>query len=100
MFKVITCFNVPQFDCSVVRAGDDKLVVELQAGDGRLVLVGAGQRLQTAARQDVPDLDSRVGVTRHQDVVLSMTVYSHAHRNKMNRLIIQSNTLPSVPCRR
>lgn len=33
--------QVPQLDGAVVRTGDDEVLVELEAGDGALVLVGA-----------------------------------------------------------
>ena len=36
-----TCLDVPQFDGSVVGAGDDKLLVKVEAGHGALVLVRA-----------------------------------------------------------
>ena len=30
---VFTCPDVPEFDSSIITAGDDKLVVELETGD-------------------------------------------------------------------
>lgn len=39
--------QVPQLHRAVVRAGDDKVLVELQAGHGALVLVGTCGRAET-----------------------------------------------------
>lgn len=36
----LACLQVPQFDRAIVRAGDDKVLVELEARHGALVLVG------------------------------------------------------------
>lgn len=36
----LACLQVPQFNCAIVRAGDDKVLVELEAGHSALVLVG------------------------------------------------------------
>ena len=60
----LTCFNVPEFDGSVVAACDDELVVELKTGHSGLMLVWTGESLQTLAGQDVPDLDCGVSITR------------------------------------
>lgn len=35
----LACLQVPQFDRAIVRAGDDKVLVELEARHGALVLV-------------------------------------------------------------
>ena len=59
-----TCFNVPEFDGSVVAACDDELVVELETGHSGLMFVWTGESLETLARQDVPDLDCGVSITR------------------------------------
>lgn len=39
-------FQVPQLHGAIVRAGDDKVLVELEAGDGALVLVGPWKKQQ------------------------------------------------------
>ena len=60
----LTCSDVPELDGSIVTAGDDKLVVELETSDGGLMLVRAGECLETLAGQDVPNLDSGVSIAR------------------------------------
>ena len=64
MLQQPTCLNVPEFDSPVVAACDDELVVELETSDGGLMLVRAGECLETLAGQDVPNLDSGVSIAR------------------------------------
>ena len=59
---MLTSSDVPELDCPVIAAGDDKLVVELETSDGGLVLVGTRESLETLAGQDVPDLYSGVSI--------------------------------------
>ena len=60
--NILTCSDVPELDGSIVTAGDDKLVVELETSDGGLVLVGTRESLETLTGQDVPDLYSGVSI--------------------------------------
>ena len=37
----LSSLQVPEFDCAIITASDDKVISELEAGDGTEVLVGA-----------------------------------------------------------
>ena len=50
--------QVPELDGAIIAAGDDKVICELEAGDGTEVLVGTLQGMQTLARGDVPHLEA------------------------------------------
>ena len=52
----VSRLQVPQFDGAVVAAGDDKVIGELETGDGTEVFVGVLERVQTLPRADVPHL--------------------------------------------
>ena len=64
-----TCKTIPQFHCTIIWAGNHKLLVELQTCHCTLMLVWTSEGLQALSCCNVPNLNSWISISWDQYII-------------------------------